>query len=259
MVAAARSAEELSTLMAESGASDAELLCVPTDVSNLEAMKLLAEQCLAKYGRIDVWINNAGVAAIGQFSEIPLDLHTQVIATNLLGVLYGSHLAIGQFLQQGTGILINIASVLGVFSIPYYASYVASKHGVKGLSDALRQELHLANRTGIHVCTVMPSTTDTEFFNHAANFSGHRLEPMPPVSDEADVIAAIVKLATEPEDDIAPGAVAKAALIAHRLAPGLFEGTLAKQTHHQLMESADAAPATPGNVNVPMGRAATQK
>lgn len=85
-----------------------------------------------RFGRIDIWINNAGVGALGRFETVPLDDHVKVIETDLMGTLYGSYFAYRQFLHQGDGVLINMASELGRHTAPYYASYTAAKHGVVG-------------------------------------------------------------------------------------------------------------------------------
>lgn len=95
-----------------------------------------------------------------------------MIRTDLLGAVYGSHLAMSHFRERGPGTLINVASVIGKIPAPLYASYVASKFGIVGLCDALRQELTAEKVTDIRVCTVMPMAHDTEFFEHAGNYTG---------------------------------------------------------------------------------------
>src|SRR5690606_16569370 len=134
-----------------------------TDVADPVAMEDLARTAVERFGRIDVWINAAGVAALGRFEEVPLADHTRVIETDLLGAMYGSYFALQQFKRQGAGTLINVSSVLGKIPAPYWASYVAAKFGVVGLGGALRQELTLNEPdTGdIHICTVVPMAMDT--------------------------------------------------------------------------------------------------
>jgi len=147
---------------------------VETDVSNTEDIEEVAEKAVEEFGRIDVWVNNAGVSAFGRFDEIPLKEHEQVIETNLLGCLYGSYQALRNFRTQGEGVLINLASYLGKGSAPYQSSYVASKHGIRGLDMAIRQELQANNESEkIHVCTLMPTSMDTPFFEHAARHGPH--------------------------------------------------------------------------------------
>src|SRR4051812_17804792 len=103
---AARRSDLLDGLAAECRAAGAEAIVCPTDVSRREDVERLAQQTLDAFGRIDVWLNDAGTGTLGPFERIPLEHHEQVIATNLLGTLYGSYFAYRQFLSQGGGILI---------------------------------------------------------------------------------------------------------------------------------------------------------
>jgi short-subunit dehydrogenase len=180
-------------------------LAVPTDVSEADDVERLARMAVAEFGRIDVWVNNAGVAALGRFEEVPLRDHTQVIKTDLLGTIYGSAVALRQFRAQGGGTLINIASVLGEIPAPYYASYVAAKHGVVGLGAALRQEIAKNDEQGIHVCTVLPMAMETPFFENAANYTGHEATPIPPVYDPQDAVKTILRLTEKPEAEVVVG------------------------------------------------------
>ena len=183
VVLAARSAEVLASVADACRTAGGAALAVPTDVSDADDVEQLARAALAQFGRIDVWINNAGVAALGRFEEVPLRDHAQVIQTDLLGTIYGSSVALRQFRAQGGGTVINIASALGEIPAPYYASYVAAKHGIVGLGAAIRQELAENDEPGTHVCTVLPMAMETPFFEHAANYTGHEATPIPPVYD----------------------------------------------------------------------------
>ena len=252
VVLAARRDDVLDEVAAECVAAGGTALAVPTDVSDPASVQELARAATARLGRIDVWVNDAGVAAIGRFDEIPLADHTQVIATNLLGALSGSYFALQQFRKQGAGILINVSSLLGKISAPYYASYVASKFGIVGLNAALRQELAENGETGIHVCTVLPMSMDTPFFEHAANYSGHEAVPIPPVFDPVDTVNAIIALADEPKDEIVVGKGGQAMTAVNAVAPGITGKLLGLETHKVLMEMPPSAPLTPGNLHVPM-------
>jgi NAD(P)-dependent dehydrogenase (short-subunit alcohol dehydrogenase family) len=90
LVLAARRDELLDDLAMECKAAGGDATAIATDVSDREEVLNLARETLAELGRIDIWINNAGVGALGRFSEVPLDLHEQVVKTNLLGTIYGS-------------------------------------------------------------------------------------------------------------------------------------------------------------------------
>jgi short-subunit dehydrogenase len=177
-----------------------------------------------------------------------------VIETDLLGTLYGSYFALRHFVARSSGTLINVASMLGKVPAPYYASYVAAKHGVVGLGAALRQEVAERELADVHVCTVLPTSMDTPFFDHAANYTGHEATPIPPLYDADKTVEVIVRLCTDPEDEVAVGAAAKFASVMHHVAPGTTERAMARQTHREQMEKSPPAPETSGNVHEPLER-----
>src|SRR5207248_355967 len=226
---------------------------VETDVSNSDDIEELAEKAVDEFGRIDVWVNNAGVSTFGRFDEIPLKEHEQVIETNLLGCLYGSYQALRTFRSQGEGVLINMASYLGKGSAPYQSSYVASKHGIRGLDMAVRQELQANNENErIHVCTVMPTSMDTPFFEHAGNHLGHPVLPIPPVYDPQEVIEAIVELARNPQDEVVIGRRGKVASAAGKIMPATLERQMAKKVHGKLMRQSETEGPSTGSLFSPM-------
>ena len=247
LVLVARRTDLIEALAKECG----DAIAVTADVGNANEVERVANAALVQYGGFDAWINDAGVAALGYFDEIPLEDHHRVVQTNLLGVINGSHCALHQFRRQGHGTLVNIASVLGKVPAPYYASYVATKFGVVGLGAALRQELRASGENeAIHVCTVLPGAADTTFFVHAANYTGHRLQPYP-LDDPEPVIEAIVSAVENPRDEIAVGTGTSAAILSHNLAPGLTDIANGVMTHANQMEQAPEQLPTPGSLHQP--------
>lgn len=197
---AARRAELLEQLARDCEGLGVKALAVPTDVSRREEVERLCETAVRAFGRIDVWVNDAGVGALGRFERIPLDVHEHLIRTDLFGTLYGSYFAYRQFLRQGGGILINVASELGREALPYYSTYCAAKHGVVGLTGSLRQEIAENKLNSIHALAVMPGAHDTPFFDHAANYTGKALEAPEALFDPGNVVEAIVRLGIDPRD-----------------------------------------------------------
>jgi short-subunit dehydrogenase len=214
-------------------------------------VEALAAAAISEYGCIDVWINDAGVAAIGRFEEVPLADHLQVVRTDLLGTIAGSYFALRHFHERKEGILINVASVIGKIPSPYYGSYTAAKFGVVGLDASLRQELDLAKLTDIHVCTVMPMAMDTPFFEDASNYTGKVAEPIPPLYDADKVVEAIVAVARKPEKEVIVGAMGKVMAAAHQVMPAMVEKMMGKQTDTAQFEKAEDAPDTEGAVRSP--------
>lgn len=250
LVLAARRDELLDELRAECEAAGAETVAVPTDVSERSEMEKLAKEAVERFGRIDVWVNNAGAGALGLFEDIPLEDHEQVIATTLMGSLYGSWFALRQFRSQGAGTLINIASIAGKVPHAYYSSYVAAKHGVVGLSSVLRQELDENGVENIHVCTVLPGAHDTPFFQHAANYTGHEAVPPPPVYDPEKVVNVIVRLATDPADEVVVGGAAKLMAFAEHVMPAVAEKMMGKEAHKTVRKAPPEEP-TDGTLREP--------
>jgi short-subunit dehydrogenase len=249
LVLAARRPDVLHEVVRSCIADGAEAIAVETDVSDPVDVAQLAREATSRYGRIDVWINNAGAGAVGRFEAIPLDDHTRVIETTLLGALYGSYIALRHFRRQKRGILINVASVTGKVASLDYASYTAAKHGVVGLSAALRLELEEDEERDIQVCTLMPDAHDTPFFQHAANYTGHQMAPPPPVHDPQNVVDAMLELARNPRDEMIVGSAAKVAVAAGRISPALAEKMMARGNAQQRKEP--PAPPTDGSLLEP--------
>jgi len=225
---------------------------VAIDVSIPNDVEQLGRAALDGFGRLDVWVNNAGVGALGRFDAIPLDIHEQVIRTDLLGTLYGSHFAFRRFVEQRHGVLINIASELGQYTLPYYSSYSAAKHGVVGLSTAMRQELQQGDIDDVHVCVVMPSAHDTPFFDHAANYTGHEVQAPAPLHDPKEVVDAIVELARDPKNSKIVGGDGLVKIVLKKIAPAAVDKMMGSTMEKIQIEKAPPAPPSPGAVEEPM-------
>jgi len=252
LVLAARRGELLEELVDAIRSAGGEAISVPTDVSHLAEVQVLAERALERFGRIDVWVNNAGVGAIGPFERVPLEDHVKVVEINLLGTLYGSYFAYRQFLHQRSGILINVASELGRHTVPYYTSYAAAKHGIVGLDDSLQQELLQFDLEDVHICTVLPTAHDTPFFDHVANYTGHEVAAPKPLHDPYDVVETIVKLAIDPKDSEIVGGDGVVKVLLKNVAPELSKRLAARQVHANQIEKAPRSSDQRGAVQAPM-------
>lgn len=248
LVLAARDEAALADVVEECAALGAQALAVQTDVTQGEQMRALAEQAAAfGNGRIDIWINNAGVGAVGDFEKTPLEAHEQVLQTDLLGYLRGAYVAWPYFKAQNSGILINTLSLGSWVAQPYAAAYSASKYGLRGLSEALRGEL--VGYPNIHVCDIYPAVMDTPGFRDGGNFTGHALKPPPPVYDPQRVAQAMVACALQPKNSTTVGAAATVARVAHFLLPAFpqLSGWLTRRG----LERSSRAATSSGNLFTP--------
>jgi short-subunit dehydrogenase len=245
LVLASRRADTLETVREECERLGAEATAVPTDVTDAEAVKSLAEAARARFGRIDVWINNAGVGAVGVFDEVPIESHAQTIRTNLLGQVNGAHAVLPIFKRQRHGVLINTLSVGSWVPTPFAASYAASKAGLRGFTESLRAELQ--DWPGIQVCDVYPALVDTPGVRHAANHSGHRIGVAGPISSPFEVAETIASLIRHPRPAAAVGWSAQAMRLLATLAPAPVRWAAGKAMRKGL-SSAPSTAASDGNL-----------
>jgi len=222
VVLAARGADGLERVAGACRRAGGQALVVPTDVTDPDQMVALADFALQEYGRIDVWINNVGVGAVGRFEDVPVRAHKRVVEANLLGHIYGCHAVLPHFRQLGRGVIINMISIGAWAPAPYAAAYAASKFGLRGFSESLRAEL--ADLPDVAVCEVYPTFVDTPGVAHGANFSGKQLRPPPPMLDPREVALALVQLVRHPRPSTLLGSVAWPVRLAHTVAPDLSAG-----------------------------------
>jgi NAD(P)-dependent dehydrogenase (short-subunit alcohol dehydrogenase family) len=249
VILAARREPTLRDLVRECEDLGARALAVPTDVTDEAAVRDLAQRPIETFGRIDAWVNNAAVSLFGRFEETPPGDYRRVIETNLFGYIHGARAAIPYFREQGRGVLVNVASVVGKVGQPYTSAYCTSKFAIVGLSECLRQELR--DVEDIHVCTVLPASIDTPIFQHAGNYTGRAVKPLTPIYDPAQVARAIVGMAEAPRREVIVGGAGLRLLWIKALAPGFGEWLVARKVERDHFQPRAAEPG-PGNLFEPM-------
>ncbi len=224
LVLAARREDVLETVAAECKALGVKTIALKTDVTDAEAVKRLAEAAATFGNTIDIWINNAGIGSVGEFTQTPVTAHQRVIETNLIGYIHGAHAVLPYFKKQQYGVLINTNSLGAWIAQPYSVAYAASKYGLRGFSEALRGEL--IKFPQIYICDIFPGFIDTPGFQHGANYVGRKIKPIPPVYNARRVAKAMVSLAVRPRDAVTIGASAVFFRIVNSLFPGITQKVL---------------------------------
>jgi NAD(P)-dependent dehydrogenase (short-subunit alcohol dehydrogenase family) len=246
---AARDPDALDAVAEECRAKGANAIAVPTDTAEEPAVQELARRAADELGRIDVWVNNAGVILYGHFADTPSAAYRRVIETNLFGQIHGSRAALAHFRSRGSGVLINMASVWGRVTSPHVSAYVTSKFAVRAFSECLRQELRDAD--DIHVVTILPQAVKTPMFNRAGNFSGRRVKQLPVPRPADEIAKRIVWCSEDPKREVTDRRFGRLMEIAHAVAPALWE-RLMPVMFDRLAFDRESCPPTNGNLFDPV-------
>jgi NAD(P)-dependent dehydrogenase (short-subunit alcohol dehydrogenase family) len=213
------------------------------DVTSDESVQTAIGQVLAKAGRIDLLVNNAGVGLVAGAEESSVGQAKSLFDVNLFGVFRLTNAVLPTMRRQGSGRIVNISSVMGLIPAPFMALYAASKHALEGYSESLDHEIRA---TGVRVVLVEPAYTRTSFEGNVyqadqqldvyqsarANAEGVMRDEMKTADTPELVANAVVKAATEvnPNRRYAAGRMARQVSLLRRFVPAsAFDKSLRKQ------------------------------
>ncbi len=194
---------------------------VKADVGKREDLEKVAAKAKETYGGFDTWVNNAGVSVYGRMKDISEEDNRRLFDTNYWGVVNGSLIA-AEHLRTRGGAIINIGSILSDVSIPIQGMYSASKHAVKGFTNAFRVELE-DEEAPISVTLIKPSAINTPYPQHAKNYTDQEATLPPPVYAPEEVANAILHAAEHPQRDIIVGGGGRMMNVTQKIAPGLMD------------------------------------
>ena len=207
VVLAARNGDALERVAADIRDRGGAALAVAADVSRREDHERLAETAVAAFGRIDSWVNNAGQTIFGRIEEISDADHRRLFEVNFWGCVYGSTVAV-RHLRRSGGALVNLGSVASDTAFPIQGMYCATKHAIKGFTDALRMELQ-SEDAPVTLTLIKPAAINTPLPENATNYMDRRPSLPPPVYAPEDVAAAILHAAEHGGRDIYVGGGAR--------------------------------------------------
>lgn len=221
VVLAARSGDALEQLAAEINRGGGRAIAVACDVGVEADVQALADRAVAECGGFDTWVNNAGVGMYGRVATGDLDAMRHVFETNFWGLVYGSRIAAAHLRPRG-GAIVNLGSEVSERAVPLQGIYSASKHAIKGFTEALRMELE-DEGAPVSVSLVKPGQIDTPFTTNARNELGSEPHHVPPVYAPEVVAKAILFCAANPRKQIFAGGGGQVMATLGRLAPGLMD------------------------------------
>lgn len=204
LVLTARNETALRELASEIEASGSEASFVAGDIADEATARAAAQTAVDRFGGFDTWVNNAAVSIYGSIMEVDLQDQRRVFETNYWGTVNGSRVAVAHLQNRG-GALINVGSVLSDRAIPKQGPYCATKHAIKGFTDALRMELE-EDGIPVSVTLIKPSAIDTPYKDNAKNYLDRAPKNPPPVYAPDTVAKAILHCAVYPRRDVIVGA-----------------------------------------------------
>ncbi|MFP2908303.1 SDR family oxidoreductase [Pyxidicoccus sp. 3LFB2] len=198
LVLAARRKPELEAVATGCGS---EAHAVVTDATRREDMERLRDAALARFGRIDVWVNNAGRGITRSVLELTDEDMDSMWRDNVKSALYGMQAVLPHFQSRNAGQIVNVSSGLARLPLaPFRSAYSAAKHALNGLSACLRMEL-LQTHPGITVTVVMPGVVATEFGNNALG-GGPDSRVLPGAQSVEDATKVIVEVIEHPRPEV---------------------------------------------------------
>ena len=193
----ARRTERLDRIVADIVAAGGIAEARALDVTRREDVQAFAAHAIARFGRIDVIVNNAGVMPLSPLASLKLDEWDRMIDVNIRGVLHGIAAVLPTMQKQGAGHVINVASIGAHAVSPTAAVYCATKYAVWALSEGLRQE-----HQDIRVTTISPGVTESELADTISDQKGREeMKEFRKVAISASAIARAIDFAiSQPED-----------------------------------------------------------
>ena len=191
------------------------------DVGDREAVQAAAQRAIAAFGGFDTWVNVAGITIYGQLWQVEERDHERLMRTNFWGTVNGSLVAVEHLRRKG-GALVNVGSLASDLAFPLQGMYCASKHAVKGFTDALRMEL-LQDGVPIGITLVKPASIDTPLPHRARNYMDREPTLPPPLYRPEEVAEAVLHAAVHPRREIYVGGAASALSNLKAVAPGAYD------------------------------------
>lgn len=239
---AARSAHALDAITDEITAAGGRALPVPCDVAERSQVDALAEAAVNRFGRIDTWVNDAGVGMYGPLEDTDSEDARRLFNVNFWGVVNGSLAALPHLRASG-GTLVNVGSEVSEAVVPPQGMYAASKHAVKGFNDALRVELERVEGAPVRVALIQPTAVDTPFPQHARNYMDAEPRLPSPMIDADRVAEAILEAAVDPSRSVKVGGMSHLDTAIARLAPAIGDRLAARQASRQQYDEPPRDPA----------------
>ncbi|GEJ57933.1 SDR family oxidoreductase [Anaeromyxobacter diazotrophicus] len=247
----ARTREALEDAAREIERAGGEAMVLPLDVADAAAVEQAADEVVARWGRIDVWVNDAMVSVFAPVKQMKAEEYRRVTEVDYLGFVHGTQAALKHMLPRDRGQVIQIGSALVYRSIPLQSAYCASKAAIRGFTDSLRCELY---HDGSHVRLSMvqlPAVNTPQFDVVRSRLPNHP-QPVPPIFQPEVIARAVLHVADHPVRELWVGWPAVKAILGQKLFPGLLDRYLGRMGYAAQQTDQPVSPERRDDVDRPL-------
>ncbi len=223
----ARSVRALENAKLEIESNGGEALVLPCDVSDADEVESVASAVVARWGRIDTWVNDAMVSVFSPALEMTPQEYGRVTAVNYLGTVFGTLAALRRMRPRDSGTIIQIGSALAYRSIPLQGATCASKAAVRAFTDSVRCEL-LHERSRVRLSMLQLPAVNTPQFDVGRSRLPRRVQPVPPIYQPEVVADAVLYAALRAPREMWVGESAVKTLVGQKLVPALLDRLLGR-------------------------------
>ena len=243
----ARGQESLDATAREVEQLGGQALAIPTDVAEANQIQKAAEKVQARFGSIDVWVNNAMTTIFAPFSEISAEEYKRATEVTYLGTVYGTMTALHAMRPRDRGCIVQVGSALAYRSIPLQSAYCGAKHAIRGFTDSIRSEL-LHDRSSIKITMVQLPALNTPQFNMCRTRLPNHPQPVPPIYEPEVAAKAIFWAAHHHRREVYVGGSTLQAIIGNKFVPGLLDRYLAEAGYESQQTDEPVARNRPDNL-----------
>lgn len=224
---------------------------IPADVADAKQVENAAAQLEAKFGPIDIWVNDAMTTVFSPFREITAEEFKRATEVTYLGTVYGTMSALRRMIPRNRGVIVQVGSALAYRAIPLQAPYCGAKHAIRGFTDSVRSEL-IHDGSNIHITMVQLPALNTPQFNWCRTRLPRHPQPVPPIFQPEVAAEAIVWAALHRRREVNVGASTDKAIWANKIAPGTLDWYLARNGYDAQQTSDPVDPNRPDNLFEPL-------
>lgn len=247
----ARGAEGLAATCRDIEAAGGLAMAIPTDVADERQVEAAASEVEARWGGIDVWVNNAMATIFAPFEQVRADDFRRATEVCYLGAVWGTQAALRRMKPRNRGVVVQVGSALAYRSIPLQAAYCGAKSALRGFTDSLRSEL-LHEGSQVRLTMVQLPALNTPQFDWGRSSMPREPQPVGQVFQPEVAARAITWASRHPRRELWVGLSTVKAIIGTRLIPGLLDRYLARTAHKGQLTQTPREPGRPDNLYEPV-------